>query len=456
MTQRDVESANKALDYYDGDQLRHLEYLLDGGRSDGRGNTDSQGQPTLNGGIKDWRKRGVYPWFTNVTKKIVDRSALSYQRAPERKVVVGETINEAATDDYKAILRNAQFGAVMDTADSVARLLKEVILLAQPVEVVNGEDKIMVNVLHRGNCDVDFDFKTGMIKSLMFQSAGCGPHGGKLFHMWTTEESLDIEIVGSKPVIVDREAHGFGIIPAAVLWDTFKPRCGFWHKPAWDELIRLNEGVNLFHTEVKFNERFQAFGALFTNSTIIDDQVIGPDAVVSINDPGGGAAPFVEYRTPDINLEKFAQWLQDFEADVADNWGVNLRVSGGGSADSGFKLIVEEIWNLETRNDRLKAATQFERDFYQVILAISNDQKLGLPADSELLVKFPAPHLPVNEKEAHDIRKEELALDLISREQIWRDKDPEITDVEIEARKALIIADSQGAVPGFGNIVSEA
>jgi hypothetical protein len=73
------------------------------------------------------------------------------------------------------------------------------------------------------------------------------------------------------------------------------------------------------------------------------------------------------------------------------------------------------------------------------------------------MVKFPAPRLPVNEKEAHDIRKEELALDLTSREQIWREKDPDITDAEIEARKALIIADSENNdVPGFGNIVDEA
>jgi hypothetical protein len=456
MTHLDVVSANKALDYYDGDQLRHLEYLLDGGRSDGRGNTDSQGQTILNGGIKDWRARGVYPLFVNVTKKIIDRSALSYQRPPERKVMVGETLNESATDDYKAILRNARFESVMDVADSVARLLKEVILLAQPVEVENGEDKIMVNILHRGNCDVDFDFKNGTIRSLMFQSAGCGPHGGKLFHMWTTEESLDIELVGSKPVVVGRESHGFGIIPAAVLFDTSRPRCGFWHKPAWDEIVRLNEGTNLMHTEVKHAERFQAFPPLFTNAKMPADMVIGSDAVVEIQDPGGGAAIFLEYRSSDINLDEFMNWLKDLTADVADDWGVNLRVSGGGSADSGFKLVVEEIWNLETRNDRLKAATQFERDFYQVILAISNDQNLGLPADSELLVKFPAPRLPVNEKEAHDIRKEELALELISREQIWRDKDPDITDAEIEARKALIIADRQGDVPGFGNIVSEA
>jgi hypothetical protein len=372
--------------------------------------------------------------------------------------MVGETLNESATDDYKDILRNAQFAAVMDAADSVTRLLKEVIILAQPVEVVNGEDKIMVNVLHRGNCDVDFDFKNGTIRSLMFQSAGCAPKGGKLFHMWTAEEVLDIEMTGDETVIIGRESHGFGIIPAAVLWDTFKPRCGFWHKPAWDELIRLNEGVNLFHTEVKFAERYQAFPALFSNAKLPVDGVVGPDTIVQI-EAQPGETVFLEYMSAtavSVSLSAFNKWLQDFEADIADNWGVNLRVAGGGSADSGFKLIVEEIWNLETRNDRLKSATQFERDFYKVILAISNDQQLGLPADSELLVKFPAPRLPVNEKEAHDIRKEELALDLISREQIWREKDPDITDAEIEARKALIIADSQGAVPGFGNIVSEA
>ncbi len=448
-----VQSANKALDYYDGDQLGWLESLLDGNNSD----TSNELVCPSNraGGIKNWRDRGVYPWYTNLTKKIVDRSALSYNKAPERGVVVNKEPNDDGTADYLEILRNGEFEAVMDSADSVSRLLKNAIILAQPVEVVNGEDKIMFDVLHRGNADVDYDFQNGTIKSLMYKSAGSSAKSNVLYHFWDSVEVIDIEIIDSQPIIAGRESHGYKIIPAAVLWDTYKPRAGFWPKDAWTELIRLNEGTNLFHTEVKFNERFQAFGALFTNGIIPEGTVIGPDANVELGTTATGEALFVEYRTPDINLEKFTNWLKDFEADIADNWGVNLRVAGGGSADSGFKLIVEEIWNLETRNDRLKAATQFERDMYQVVLAISEDQGLGLPSNSDLLVKFPKPSLPVNVKEDWDIRKEKIATDFISKEDGWKEEDPDITPEEIDKRKERIAADKVVLGPTFQGVISE-
>jgi hypothetical protein len=399
----------------------------------------------------------VYPWYTNVTKKIVDRSALSYNKAPERKVLVSGEEDEQATETYLDLLRGGRFESVMDCADSVARLLKNCIILTQAIKPEDDtEEHLMFSVLHRGNCDVDYNFKTGKIDSLMYCSSGFGPNGGRLYHYWDCSDIIDLEERddgkgGYGCVQVGKETNPYGIIPAAVLWDTNQPRCGFWPKPAWDELIRLNEGVNLFHTEVKFNERFQAFGALFSNATMPEDQVVGPDAVVTL-ESNAGEAVFLEYRAPDINLEKFEEWLGGYESDIAENWGVNLRVGGNGSADSGFKLVVEEIWNLQTRNDRIKSATQYERDMYQVILSISNALQYGLPENSELMVKFPEPSLPVNAKEDWDIRKEKLAMDYMAVEDAWREENPDITSEEIEARKERIIAENV-TVPSFDNVV---
>jgi len=440
----DTQSASKALDFYDGYQLYWLEQTLD----------DSVK------GIKQWRRRRVEPLYTNITKKIVDRSALSYNEQPERQVLVNDEIDEDATALYLELLDAGEFEAVMDSADSVCRLLKSVVLLAQPVKPENEDpEKLMFSVLHRGNCDVHYNFKTGEVDSLLYFSGGCGPRGGELYHYWDCHHIIDLEVQRDKSgeVMDCRELskieNEIGSIPATVLWDTNKPRCGFWPKCSWEELVSANEALNMFSTEVAFNAGFQAFGALFTNAKILDDQVIGPDAVVQVKQEAGESV-FLEYRAPDINLDKFKEWFQEYESMIADNWGVNLKVSGSASADSGFKLVVEEIWSLMTRRSRLKAATAYEKRMYKVILAISDAREWGLPADSELSVKFPEPRLPVNEKEAHDIRKEELGIGVLSKEDFWKEKNPSITPEEIEAKRLRIEEEGTITAPTFQGIVS--
>lgn len=433
LTSEAVTSANKALDYLDGDQVKWLEELL---------NCEKQG-------IKQWRERGVYPWTTNVTKKIVTRSALSYNEPPRRSVLVNGELNEEASDNYADILDKGSFDTVMDCADDVARLLKNVIILAQAVEVEGDGERILYSVLHRGNCDVHYDFKNGRIISLMYQSAGASANGNELYHFWDDEEVVDIEVGDNGEKVLSREQHNYGMIPAAVLWDSHKPRAGFWPKASWDELVRLNEGINLYHTEVKFNERWQAFGTLFTNAQLPEGSVAGPDTSVEvISQPG--ETPYLEYRSPTINIEKFEEWLTDFTAGIADNWGVNLSTGGSGSADSGFKLVVEEVWNLTTRRGRLKSAEAFEKDMYKVIKAISDARSMGLPDNSEVRVDFPEPALPVNALEEWTITKEKVGLGYSPLEEEWKRDNPDITAEQIAERKVLL---NQGlAVPAFAGI----
>ena len=439
MTADAVVSANKALDYLDGDQIKWLEALLD---------SDS-------GGVKDWRDRGVFPWYTNLTQKIITRSAMSYNDPPVRTIVKGEDEDESASEIYREILNGGDYNNVMDSADSVARLLKNVIILAQAVEVIGEDEKILFSVLHRGNCDVDYDHKNGVIRSLLYQSAGTSANGNKLYHYWDAEAVKDIEAGDNGFKVIGDESHGYGIIPAAVLWDNSKPRAGFWPKASWEELIKLNEGVNLYHTEVKFNQRFQTFPALFTNAKLPVDAIIGPDTAVEIvGNPG--ETIYLEYKfatAVSVSLKAFGDWIANHIECVADNWGVNLSTGGSGSADSGFKLVVEEIWNLETRQGRIKAAISFEKSMFKVVKAISDARNFKLPSDGEIKIDFPEPSLPVNVLEEWTIKKEKVALGYSPMEDEWKKDNPDITPEQIEKRKALLGTGTN--VPNFDGEADE-
>jgi hypothetical protein len=436
ITSLNAASARLAVDYLDGDQLPHFEEYLD----------------TSGKGIKDWRKRGVLPLWENITGLVIDRSAQTYQNEPDRIVINQDgTENEQGTEAYNQLLEDSNADEVFEDADILSRLLKTAIVIGQYSEDRGG---VYFSAVSRHNADCDYVRATRKMNSLLYSGGGFGPDGGELFHYWDGSRVLDFEKTGVngglKPVLRPDSRHSYKIVPAAVLFDVRPPRAGFWSKPVWQQLINFNNGINLFHTETKYNERFGAMGALFTNMKIKEGQTIGPDAVVQVDSVQGVETPFLEYRSPTLNLEQFQAWLDAYRENIGQEWGVNIKTAGEGSADSGFKLVVEELPGLQLRKKRQKPADTFEQDLYQVCLALSRVHNLGLVENTKLKVTFPKPDLPVNEKEKAEVRNMELATGIKTLEDIWKEDDPSLTAEDIEARKAA----RKTAVPDFTGVIN--
>lgn len=425
-----IDSAAKALDFLEGDQTRHVETFLDDEYT----------------GLKDWKKRGVFAEFQNITKRIIERSALAYQKQPARNVFVGSEVNKTYSDKYAELLELSDFEEEAERADQICRLLKLAIVLVQYNDYTKT---LMFDVLSRANCDVDYDYETRRIKSLLYTADFVGPNGGRVYHYWSDEKIIWVEVMtdGYRPI--NTYKNPYKIIPAAFYYDMRKPRSSFWPKPAWEELTALNERINIFDIEAGFASRFAMIPPLFTNAEIKNDQVIGPDARVTI-DTKPGQDIYLEYKEIKINLAEFVEWLAGKQEAIADNWGVNLKLEGSGGADSGFKLVVEEIWNLETRAKRIKSAKRFERDLYKVIFAISETVGLGL-GQGTAYADFEEPELPVNEKENWEIDREKIAVEVMAKEEYWRKENPDITAEEIAAKWKLL-SQERAKTPGFENV----
>jgi len=415
MTADEVVSASKALDYLDGYQEQHIIDLL---------NDTSRG-------ITNWKKRGIYPVIDNLTAKVITRSALTYQKEPERNIKIGDTVSEIETDKYHQLLGYNGMVAI-NASDVVARLLKACMLLAQYIPETK---KLVFSVLHRGNSDVVYNPVTQEVESLFYTAGGVSPSGGQMYHHWTKDKITDIDVKGQSLRVLGSEDNPYKMIPVAVRYDIAPPRVGFWHKPQWQELIRLNEVINMFHTEVRHGSQMQNFPPLFTNAKLPDGIIVGADSIVEMDSLSDNV--YVEYKTPQINLDKFREWLKDLQETVADNWGVNLNFGGGGSADSGFKLIVEETWNLETRKQRQKPAKVMEEQLYDVIKTISDAHSLGL-ADGAIKVDFADPALAVDTISERQEDRADVASGIESREGVWRKENPDITPEQIEAKKQEI------------------
>lgn len=426
----EVVSAGKALDFLDGLQAKYLIAAL----------------TSEEGGIKDWKKRGVKPLTDNITAKIIERSALSYQQEPERIVMTGEdSANDAGSEVYRDLL--GKYGTTsIQAVDHISRLLKVCLCLVQYIE---DTGKLDYSVLHRGNCDVDWNPKTKQIDSLLYTAGGVGPTGGKMYHHWTAEAVQDIEEKDGRVEVFPAVPHPYGIVPVAWMYDSKPPRYGFWPAAEWDEVITLNEALNMFQTNCGHASNYQVFPTLFTNAEIKDGQVIGIDAVVQIVTPPGDVPAYLEFKSPDVNLDEFIKWIEWYAADIADSWGVNIKVSGQGAADSGFKLIVEETWNLEGRKKRLRTAEWFEEGLYQVVLTVSDAHGLKLPAGSTINIDFADPALAVDTEAKNESDRKDFAVRLKTARQIWHERNPDLTEKQLDEMEA----ENKPKVPDFSGVV---
>jgi hypothetical protein len=436
-----VVSASKALDYMDGNQYHWLVQLLNSTQ-----------------GIANWKLRKVIPIVENFTKKIIERSALSYQDAPERCIFVGDTENAEACKKYKQYLDDCDAEEIICGLDQVTRLLKCGMLL---IVWDKDEKRFFISILHRGNSDIDYDRRTGKIKSVMYTTDRKSVNGYTVFCYIDNFITCDMEDRPNGPVVMPGTTlkNPLGFVPIAHMYDNEIPRTGFFpSSEQWQDLILFNEAFNLINTSYTWAARWQGTGLLFTNFKLADGTIVGPDTVLCPDDNNGlsvGDQLTAEFKTPEVNIKEFSEYLNENGKRIGDSWGVNLKVGMNdnlrGNPDSGFKLIVEEIWNLELRKKRIKSAKTFEKRLYRVISRISDVYGLGLPSDGICYAEFKAPSLPVDETSAWTIAQQKMAVGVLSKVDYLKSQDAELTDDDARAKLAEIAAEKTAAMQSITN-----
>lgn len=406
-----VVTAQKAVDYLENDMLCHMENLLDDH-------------------LTKWRQRHFQPIYENPTKILIERSAKTYKESPRRAVTLNGDVSEALTEKYNDLLRGTNLNFISQDLDARARLFRASLLLPQ-FDVDSGN--LTLTVLSRNNSDVVFNRLTGEMEGLIYTTGLVGLNGGVVSHLWTPTEIRDFE--GGK-LVGSVMTNPYGIIPAAILNDTRPPLGVLWKYKTWEQLIQFSDGVNLFNTEALFNARYSMVGSPVTNMDIPDGFVMGIDTPLSTT-TNDGSDPFFEFRAPTSTIDQFLNWFNKFKEAIADEWGVNLKFAGGSIADSGFKLVVEEFENIELRQKRVVAAKQFEEDLYQVFAAMSVVHDWGLDVNGRGVADFVEPKLPVNEQNEWLIAKEQIATGVLTMEEYWIKRDPDLTPEQLAEKRRL-------------------
>lgn len=402
----DCELTEKVVDLYLGKQEKHMVKLL---------NDPYKGR-------KDWKNRGFFPRHRNIIKMIIDKSGLLFNdKAPELSVYPTKEAtdpDESQTAILKMILDKANWIEFFTNFDSLVRLVKTAMVLVQ----FDDETKELILVpLTQHNSYVH---QTNGKMDMLIYRVGESEDDKYEYRVYTKDliEDYIVDEESGEEFKTNSIPNPFGIIPVAVFHDTNTPMFEFWNVIP-TELVQINETYNLHIIDSEFAASWAKNKTLFTNVdfaggpqslevAMLPGDVLphlqpsnsallgGPSQVVKFT----GENPFIEYRGADVDLQPIDDMVNKWVADYAADWSVNVKGNGGGAADSGFKLIVEEMPNLELRKKR---ARMFEAGFARLFQTIKKVVNIYVPGtfteDSILFTKFPAPSLPVDKKMEEEV-----------------------------------------------------
>lgn len=415
--------ANKALDYFDGNQLTHMVNIL---------NHPSQGR-------KDWQGRGMRASYRNITGSIVEKSGLLFLNGRPDAIVMDSNGVESDDDTFllHQMLDDANFEELMVNFDSVVRMLKTAMLMTQ---YDNNTSNVTFDILHRGNSAVCTRGLSREVYQLLYKT---GDMESGSYYRTIEEEIIQDWFIGNgfgdTPTLISTEENIYGKIPVTVFHDTKIPREGFWnHIP--EDLVLFNEEYNLFLVDTLYAASYANRKTLFTNAHFSGDEdeslevqefygdnlprqtngtggfTTGPDKVVQL-DTSGVENVFMEYMGPDIKLEEIRKLFECLTRDVASDWSVRVKVEGEGTANSGFQVVVEEMDNLELRKQRQKFMSAGMSRLYCCIKSIINSGE-GVEIykeDTHLMVSFAKPALPVDDSKDDEMWIARIAAGLASK-----------------------------------------
>ena len=457
---------NRLMDYYNNEQLKYVTQMLDGSYLGGLGKR------------KDWHLRGYIPRARNLTKSVVDKSAMVFNQPPkletysvQKQVVPNPTLD--------TIMYNADWLPFWQNVAAITRLLKSVVVYNQKYIPVGGitenqiykynpfnGDSLKQIVTHHGNSEVIMDPSGRYIVEYAYLTDlddayySASYQSEPIQYMVITPKEIETWLfVDDNDILVDSQPNPEGFVPAFFVHDTNKPIYCAWNNPGTD-LAHMNEMVNLHITDTEFAMAHQKNKTLFTNGMFVQPNsghIMLPTALAGHTDPGasydttnitqsgtpslGGLGsivqvesadnsrdPFIKFDGPVSDLSSLNDVMAQLIEDVAQDWNVNIKFGGAGSANSGFQLVVEEMDGLNLRAKQIQFYQAAFKIMYQMLQRMYPELPMG-----ELLIQFAPPSLPVNEKEREEnwVSKITGSLKLAKWETKWEGYNSQ--DVGLEA-----------------------
>lgn len=403
---KNAQLTRKIEDYFDGNSKPHLLEFMNTYRANGL-------------------KKGQQARTRNIFRPIVEKSGMLFgHRPPKLEVYDGDNVNDVASALVQTAFESAKWIEFFTNFDPMLRVLKTLYVMPQ----VDPISRRWVFVeLNQDNCALKQNI-FGDIELLLY-CTGKNYDDTMRYTVWTPLEYWEIDVDGHGGEIEvpgSRQPNPYGLVPAAAFHDTTVPRHGKeWNTPTTD-LIEISDIYNLHLTDSEFSAMWVKSPTLFTNAQIQGGStetfevrqvygealpryvptsspgfVGGPGTVVGLE--SNGEPIYLDYKGPSPDLTGLDQMVKQWVMDFASDWSVQLMVEGNGAADSGFKLVVKELPNLELRKKRMKMMQGGFMRLYEIMIPMAASVGITLPDTAQLWVDFGEPNLPIDEKATEEV-----------------------------------------------------
>ena len=398
-------NTEKLIDFYNGDQTKYTKQYI-----------------TL-------EKLDDFPFYaTNVTKRIINKVSEVYKLAPIR------VFEQNQDEKYNKIAEKKSVR--MKVVERMANLLG--VVGVRPVVRERDGKKYLDYVLLR-DFTAFFDAKDPLKpKAILYEIQQDSDE--KFYEFWTDEYHLllnndRVRVSPEKLGLDFEEENPYGVIPFA--WCHSEQIIDDFYNTAGnaDDLIEANLHINLMLSEFAHKYRYVAFNQPYIVGVdpTASDINYGYNEAIVISDPEATVGTLTTQADFNKDIEALKFQIQLIER----NYHLSLRWGLSGST-SGFQLIIENIDHYDDLKNARDVAKEWEQEIIDMERVIGETEGVKIP-QGELAVDFAEVSQPISQQEKNQKWEFEFTHKLATREDYWREENPDITDEELEAKHQGIV-----------------
>ena len=240
----------------------------------------------------------------------------------------------------------------------------------------------------------------------------------RIFVFWSDDLHYKFDQSGKIIQVNDNNENPYGIIPVSIV---------DYPQSAMD-IIRASIHIGIANTEIALATRF-SFGQPVISGIDEASQIkLGIDKVMVL----GEGADF-NFKGNPGNLNQMIDVAKSFANQTAINNHLRIKWDESGNPASGEALRLMEIENLETRISELPIWREWEQDRYEIDRSIIRAHT-GKDLGERYVIDFAEIEFPKSWAETKDELNFKLEKGLMSREDLVRHFNPDISDEDLESK----------------------
>ena len=253
----------------------------------------------------------------------------------------------------------------------------------------------------------------------------------RIFVFWSDELHFKYDQAGRMIQVNDGNENPYGVIPVSFVD----------YPQGASDVIRASIQIGIANTEIALAERFsfgQPVASGLDNATTLS---MGIDKVMIL--PEGASFSFV--GSPG-SLKDMSEVTKSFANQTALNNHLRIKWDDSGNPQSGEAIRMLEIENLEARVSDIPIWREWERERYEIDRSVIRAHT-GKDLGERYSVDFAEIEFPKSPQEERAELDWKLEKGLISREDLFRHFNPDISDEDLKTKLGEVDESKQAEQP---------